>query len=180
MRTAIVLSLAFLLGCTNMSESVKDPSIGINGGFEFEKNDIPINWLVYSPRTVPDGEFSISFDNVDKIEGNQSLRMDILNCDTTGGWLSPGIAQEFPKMQGQRFRASIWIKSIESKYQVKFDRVNELEAQEINSWKGANHDWQKIEREITLTDPFDKFRIEINGLASGTLWIDHFAMEMLD
>ena len=72
----IVLSLLMMisLGCKQMSEVETDISAGLNGGFETVQNDLPVNWLMYTPKTVPDSNFNIVIDDENFIEGKQSLK----------------------------------------------------------------------------------------------------------
>lgn len=64
----LILMLALLpIGCNQMSEIIRDDSAGMNGGFEKDESGLPVNWLVYSPKTVPNSDlmdlhgFNVSF-----------------------------------------------------------------------------------------------------------------------
>ena len=77
---SLMLGLVLILsGCIRMSEKETDTSTGLNGGFEVSKNGLPVNWLMYTPNTVPDADFEIELDNVVFKEGKQSLRFDVKN-----------------------------------------------------------------------------------------------------
>ena len=73
-----------------MSETIVDESVDMNGGFEHTQSGLPVNWLVYSPSTIPTGNYELSFDKTDFKEGKQSLKFLIHECSATGGWYSPG------------------------------------------------------------------------------------------
>ena len=62
MRTMGILTiLATLLlgGCSKFSESTRDKTAGMNGSFEVTKSGLPVNWLVYSPKTIPTGDYDL-------------------------------------------------------------------------------------------------------------------------
>ena len=56
--SSLLLSLLVVIGCNQMSEIEIDTSAELNGGFEISKNGLPVNWLMYTQNTVPDGKFS--------------------------------------------------------------------------------------------------------------------------
>lgn len=56
------------IACSPMSEQVRDASAWTNGGFEVTRSDLPVNWLVYSPATIPTGRYELVFDDVDSTE----------------------------------------------------------------------------------------------------------------
>ena len=53
----LLVLMLMLSGCIQMSEEETDASAGLNGGFEVSKNGLPVNWLVYTPKTVSDADF---------------------------------------------------------------------------------------------------------------------------
>ncbi|MBC8215243.1 MAG: hypothetical protein H8E64_01865 [Candidatus Marinimicrobia bacterium] len=64
-----------------MIELVLDKTAGVNGGFEVNTSRLPMNWLVYSPNTVEEGEFTISADETIFVDGKQSLhRIQYSGC----------------------------------------------------------------------------------------------------
>ena len=86
-----IIGLAIsLVACSQMSEQIQDKSAGLNGGFEVSKNGLPVNWLMYTSKTVPNADFEIILDKKDFKEGSQSLRFDVKKCEDIGGWKSPG------------------------------------------------------------------------------------------
>src|SRR5437879_2814597 len=98
----VASSLAALVAVTTslqagkpMSETVREPAAGMNGSFEVTKSGLPVNWSVYTPRTVPAGDFDVVIDNTDFKDGKQSLKFVVRKCDPTGGRLSPGFFNEF-------------------------------------------------------------------------------------
>ncbi len=114
-KLTLILGLLALTSCMKMSEKETDESAGLNGGFEVAKNGLPVNWLMYTPNTVPDGEFEIIIDKKVFKEGKQSLRFDVINCSSTGGLHSPGFTNEFSeigKFEGEgTYKLGFWIKN---------------------------------------------------------------------
>ncbi|MEA1973046.1 MAG: hypothetical protein U9N34_07130 [Candidatus Cloacimonadota bacterium] len=53
-----------------MSEKETDISAGLNGGFEISKNVLPVNWLMYTNKTVSEADFTIELDEDVFIEGS--------------------------------------------------------------------------------------------------------------
>ena len=110
-RACAVLAIITLLGCGPLSEQVKDKSAGMNGGFEQTESGLPVNWIVYTPETIPTGDYDLLFDQADFKEGTQSLKFLVREVGSTGGWHSPGITKQYPVTPGASYRISFWIKS---------------------------------------------------------------------
>jgi len=177
-KYTLILGLLFTIsGCLQMSEWEIDKTAGLNGGFEIVNNNLPVNWFMYSPNTVPNSDFKIAFDKNIFKEGKQSLRFDVKNCSSTGGRLSPGFTNEFYDIgvfEGEaNYKFSFWIKNNGTKFRV--------EAGGVAPYKGdikvliesdeQIEDWKYFEYKINV--PKDRhLRIQLNVLASGTLWID--------
>ena len=173
-----------LVSCNQMSEHRRDNSAGLNGGFEISENGIPVNWLMYTSKTVPNADFKIILDNKDFKEGKQSLRFDVKECEEVGGWRSPGFTNEFfevGRYYGQaRYKLSFWIKNNGSKFKITAggvaskggDMITLIESDEdIIAWK-------KIEYEIEI--PEERWlRMELNIIRPGTFWIDEIKIEKL-
>jgi len=176
--------LLILTGCQQMSEVETDTSAGLNGGFEVSKKGLPVNWLMYSPTTVPDADFEIELDKSIFKEGKQSLRFKVKKCSSTGGWISPGFTNEFfgiGKFEGEGvYKLSFWIKNNGTKYRVNAGGVAPLKgdmkvlvesAEEIEEWK-------YLEYKINI--PKDRhLKMELNILEPGTFWIDDIQIEKI-
>ncbi len=173
-------STPFLTGCMlQMSESVADPGLGLNGGFEHVKKDLPVNWLVYTPKTTGEGDFDLSYDRSDFKEGQQSLKYTVRNCSSKGGRFSPGIAQEIPVKPGEEYLVSFWIKNKGADYSVNISAVNAVHMSKGPQLRSsANTDeWQHISYHYTIPEEMERMRIEVNVLAAGTFWIDDVKVE---
>ena len=183
-KLTLMLGLLVLTGCMQMSEKETDESAGINGGFEVAKNSLPVNWLMYTPNTVPDGEFKIIIDkNVFK-EGKQSLRFDVVNCSSTGGWHSPGFTNEFSdsgQFEGEViYKLSFWIKNNGTKFRVESGGVSPYKG-EMKVLIESNEqieDWKYLEYEINVSED-RHLRMELNILEPGTFWIDDIQIDKI-
>ncbi|TXB67136.1 hypothetical protein FRY74_02820 [Vicingus serpentipes] len=178
----ITLSLLFGISfnaCTQkMSESVNNDKAALNGSFEVVKNNLPVNWLVYTPETVKKGNFDLVIDS-DAIDGKQSLKFIIRSCSEKGGWLSPGISQEIKVEPNKTYHIKCWIKNNNSKFRIKVDAIDAFTKDvgpTIESSETTNK-WTLHELTYTIPEKMDKLRLEINALQPGTLWIDHITIE---
>lgn len=176
-KLILMLGLLVLTGCVKMSEKESDESAGINGGFEVTKNGLPVNWLMYTPNTVPDGEFKVIIDKNIFKEGKQSIRFDVVNCSSTGGWHSPGFTNEFSdsgQFEGEViYKLSFWIKNNGSKFRVEAGGVAPYKGEMKVLIESAEQieDWKYLEYKINV--PKERhLRMELNILKPGTFWID--------
>ncbi len=176
-KITLIIGLLVLTGCMQMSEKETDESAGVNGGFEVTKNGIPVNWLMYTPNTVPDGEFEIVIDKNIFKEGKQSLRFDIINCSSTGGRLSPGFTNEFSesgKFEGEgTYKLGFWVKNDGTKFKIAAGGVSPHKGDMkvlIESVEQVE-DWKYLEYKIYVAKE-RHLRMELNILTSGTFWID--------
>jgi hypothetical protein len=177
-KYAIILSLFLLVSaCQQMSEKETDKSAGLNGGFEISQNNLPVNWLMYSPNTVPNAEFEIVLDKTIFKEGKQSLRFDVKNCSSTGGWHSPGFTNEFTEsgqFEGEgTYKLSFWIKNNGSKYRINAGGVTPMEGdmRKLIESDQQTEDWKYLEYKISVPKDWH-LRMELNILQPGTFWID--------
>ena len=175
--TPILGLFLILTACQQMSEKETDKSAGLNGGFEISKNDLPVNWIMYSPKTVPNADFKIAFDKNIFKEGKQSLRFDVKKCPSIGGRLSPGFTNEFYDIGAfegeENYKLSFWIKNNGTKFRVNAGGVAPMEGdmKVLIESDEQIEDWKYLEYKINV--PKDRhLRMELNVLKSGTLWID--------
>lgn len=165
----------FISGCkAQMSESVMDPSKGLNGGFEAVVGSLPVNWLVYTPRTTGSGDFSIDFDKLDPQEGNQSLRFIVRQCSAKGGRYSPGIAQELPAKVGESYKVTFRVRNTGSDFQFSITGVDAFNksAGPLLRIAEAIPSWRKYEYVYKMPAPMKRLRLEVSVLSPGTFWID--------
>jgi len=173
------VQLAFCAGCTQMSEQVEDPGAGPNGGFEITRSGLPVNWRVYSPRTIPEGSYELVLDRDDFREGAQSLCFRVKECSPTGGWHSPGITQELAADADTTYLVRFWIKSDGCDWTVSYGGVRAktgvletVDASEVEP--GA---WRLVERRVPVPAGHERLRFELSITSPGNLWIDDVRLE---
>ena len=174
-----VLAISFA-GCfREMSETVHDESAGLNGSFEIVRSGLPVNWGVYSPTTIPAGDYELSLDRQNFVHGKQSLKFTIRDCSDTGGWLSPGIFRETLAKPDVTYKISFWIKTEGSAIRAEAGGVSAFEGKYVTLLESYDSipEWTKIEYEYRMPESFDVLRIQINGLSPGNLWLDDVRIE---
>ena len=175
--TPILGLFLILTACQQMSEKETDKSAGLNGGFEISKNDLPVNWIMYSPKTVPNADFKIAFDKNIFKEGKQSLRFDVKKCSSIGGRLSPGFTNEFYDIGAfegeENYKLSFWIKNNGTKFRVNAGGAAPMEGdmKVLIESDEQIEDWKYLEYEISVQKDWH-LRMELNILQPGTFWID--------
>jgi hypothetical protein len=165
-----------------MSEHIKDKSVGMNGSFEHTRSGLPVNWLVYSPSTIPTGNYELIFDRTDSKEGNHSLRFFVHECSVTGGWHSPGISQEYPAIPGESYLISFWIKNEGCEYVVEVGGVDAKTGQSeiIISSKETTDSWKYTEHAFTMPQRYETIRFDLSIRSPGSLWIDDVKIEHIN
>ena len=181
----IILGFMILMGgCRQMSEKVVDETAGLNGSFEVSKNGLPLNWLMYSPSTIPDADFQIILDKEIFKEGKQSLKFDVKRCSSISGRRSPGFTNEFSeagKYRGEgRYKLSFWVKNAGTEFIITASGVSAFEGNTKTLIKGNEQidDWKLLEYEVDV--PKDWWlRMQLNILQPGTFWIDDIRIERI-
>lgn len=166
---------------SQMSEQINMPEVGFNGGFETVSQQLPVNWLVYTPKTVKEGAFTIRFDTADFMEGKQSLVFDVQRCSSKGGWYSPGIAKEWEVQPGATYRVSFKVKSNQSKacitiHAVSIKSSGEKVTAEQTDTQGQ---WKTLSYEYTVPSGYSRLRIEFNVLSAGMIKLDDVKVEWI-
>jgi len=180
----ITVMMLTLMGCVMkpMSEKVKDSSVKWNGGFEYVRDGLPVNWLFYTEKTingkkhgsidVPATDFDLIIDTVDYREGRQSLKFVVRQCGSAGEWHSPGFCDEFEVDGDRKYMVTFWVKNNGSEF--------ELKAGAVKAMGGAGYEtirlekdikeWQKLEIPCTVPAGM-RLRINVNVLRPGTFQI---------
>lgn len=178
---AIITFVALLSSCIKMNTIIRDDSTGLNGSFEIVKSGFPVNWLLYTPQTVPNSDFEIIIDTTQFHEGGQSLKFLVRECAATGGWLSPGFTNEYYSIPGQTYTVRFWVKNSGSKFSARIGGVSAFEGdyQDIVTSADNIEHWQQFEYQYTMPakDDFDRLRFELNILEPGIFWIDDLTIE---
>lgn len=172
----ITSSLLFLVSCSNrFSEYYASESNSMNGGFEESREGYPTNWYLYTNKAAAKGNFSLSLNTTDKVEGKQSLQFNIKSCSAAGGHLSPGFAKEFDARPGKSYLVRFYTKTLpNSKWVFNLSAVSakkELTSKSISSHSGSGT-WVKHEIRLTQAPEATKLRMEWNALSKGVFLID--------
>ncbi|NKB72746.1 MAG: hypothetical protein GKR89_37215 [Candidatus Latescibacteria bacterium] len=163
-----------LFGCNDTSEQIRDPDTGVNGSFEVVRSGLPVNWLIYTPATVPDSDFDVLFDTTKHVDGRQSLKFIVRACTPIGGWKSPGLAQEYPAQAGDVFNVSFSVMNHGAEFYVGIGGVGSFEGVEGPSVKTRStlRKWRRYDWEYTMPEKMERLRINLNITKPGTFWID--------
>jgi len=174
-----LVAMVPLFSCTRMSKQIRDKTAGTNGSFEITKSGLPVNWLFYTPETVPKGDFDIIIDTTEYKDGKQSLKFLVRECSPVGGWWSPGFCNEYKALPGEIFRISFWIKNNGTDYQIRIGGVSVTTGKydTIVRSKEPSETWQYYEYYYTIPENMKAIRFEMNILQPGTFWIDDIKIE---
>lgn len=180
---SILMLLILALGACmkQMSESAMDDKAGFNGSFEHLKQGLPSNWLVYTPNTTGEGDFSITANTSDFVEGKQSLQFLVNSCSDKGGRYSPGIAQEIPAKEDEEYRISFWVKNENTTFVVGIKAVNATEGVEGPVLRSSEtiSEWKKHEYTYTIPKLMNRLRIEVSVQKPGVFAIDDIKVEKI-
>jgi hypothetical protein len=183
MGPAVVLAaMVTTTACATMSETRSSESVGLNGGFEETRDGLPVNWLVSSPETIPEGDYGLLFDAEDSKEGRQSLRFAVSDCLPTGGWKSPGFARELPAVPGATSLLSSWVENEETDYAVSAGSVSAKtgSVRTVASSNGGVEPWKRVEIPVTVNEEQQRLRLELSIRSAGSLWIDDVGIEAIE
>jgi hypothetical protein len=184
MKLVIFLIIVFN-GCDKifkpMSERVEDKQAGMNGSFEHVISGLPSNWLLYTPKTVPEGDFELVIDTTEYKEGRQSLKFVVRKCSPNGGWYSPGFCNEMPAQPGNTYRISFWVKNQDSRFLVRISGINPSSGQYETIVKSDEliDSWKLFEYNYTIPEKMNSIRFELNILQPGIFWIDDLRIDLL-
>lgn len=183
-KALFLLFLASISSCIQgpfkpMSEWVKDNTAGINGSFEVVQSGLPVNWLFYTPNTVPEGDFEITTDTTEFTHGKQSVKFLVRECSGIGGWYSPGFCNEFEVKMGETYLISFWIKNEGCDFLILLKGLSSRESghNTIGVLKESPGTWQQYEYRYTIPENIHRIRFEMNILSPGIFWIDDIRID---
>jgi len=164
-----------------MSEMIEDETAGMNGSFEVARSGLPVNWLLYTPKTVPAGDFNIVIDTTEFKDGKQSLKFNVRECVATGGWYSPGFCNQFPAKVGQSYKISFWVKNIGSGFFAQIGGVGSSTGKYETIIKSDEtiEPWRLVEYTYTIPEKMTSIRFELNIIKPGIFWIDDLKIEQI-
>jgi hypothetical protein len=165
-----------------MSEMIIDNTAGMNGSFEHVKSGLPVNWILYTLNTVPNGDFDIIIDTVEFKDGKQSLKFLVRECSPAGGWHSPGFCNEYKAGPGEIYKISFWVKNEGCQFSVIIGGVGSGAGayETIVNSKDTIKSWQLYEYKYTIPKNMTAIRIETSILQPGNFWIDDIRIEKLN
>lgn len=178
-RALALMAGSVLSACGEKSETVRDEYAGMNGGFEVTRSGVPVNWIVYTPKTIPDGDYDLVVDSADYHGGKQSLRFVVREASSDGGWRSPGFSQEFPATPGQTYKVGFWVKNQGAEFLARVGGVSAFDSEYETIVRSSDPigSWRRFEHEYKVPLDFNKLRFELNVLRAGTFWIDDVTVE---
>lgn len=175
LKVILLLVSVLLSGCKPMSIAIRGDDCKLNGSFEILDDGLPVNWLYYAPETVPNSDFSLISDASEHKDGSRSLKFDIKDCYSIGGWRSPGFFQEFKVIPGETYQVFVslintgcWVKVTVSTGMKGIPGTSET----FIATRDKISDWKRFERLIQIPANNDNLRFEANILSPGTLWFD--------
>ena len=179
----LVLALVpAIAGCRAMSERVMREGAGLNGGFETVEGKLPVNWLLYTPDTVPEADFTVDVDGTRAFEGSRSLHFTVKHCLAEGGWHSPGCATEQPVTAGERYRVSLRV--------LNTGALCSLSAGAVSAFKGGmvtlalpadtQGQWVEVHTDVQVPKGRKTLRAELNVRSAGEVWFDQVRIERVD
>ncbi|MBN1791505.1 MAG: hypothetical protein JW830_13470 [Bacteroidales bacterium] len=178
----LFLIIASFTGCTRMSEQIPDSSAGMNGSFEYTQSGLPVNWLLYTPNTVPSGDFDIIIDTIAPQNGKQSLKFMVRDCLPTGGWHSPGFCNQYGAMPDETYRVSFWVKNEGCRFLIRIGGVSATQViyDTIVNSQATIESWELFEHDYTVPQGMAAIRIEANILQPGTFWVDDLRIDIVN
>jgi len=176
--------IAIIIGCSPMSETEHDSNAGINGSFEVVANGLPVNWQFYTPKTVPDTEFSIIIDSTNYKDGKRSLKFDVLSISNDRNSRYPGLTSEFIEAgkfsERGKYKVGMWIMNKGSQFEIIAGGVA-AKTGNMNTLISSNEEillWKYLEYNIDISND-NWLRLELRITAPGTFWIDGITVERI-
>ena len=173
----VIIPIIIIAACNSMSTMIKGDDNKMNGGFEIVKQNLPVNWYFYSSETVPSGDFKIIIDTTKFKEGKQSLKFLIHECDTLGGWHSPGFIQGFNAVGGETYKVSFWLMNQGSSL-----KISTVSGEYLKPRLGKRDttisinfdipDWKYFEYYFKVPPEVERISLEVNIIRPGSIWFD--------
>jgi hypothetical protein len=178
----LIASSCLLVCCSIFSESVKRGEIGFNGSFEIIENGLPVNWYVYTPNTVRDGQFTFALDSVNASHGKRAAHFSIQSCNAEGGRFSPGLTNEVRVEGNSRYKITFDLKNQGSHCQFKAGPVSAKagQAMVMLEVKQKIDKWDNFYYEVFIPADDSLLLLQWNWLKPGEGWLDHVVIEKME
>ena len=187
MRTPVLCGLALLVAsqttaCRKLSEIAHDDAVGLNGDFETVTAGLPVNWNVYTRRTIPNADYDLIIDTLEVKSGKQSLKFVVRECEPDGGWRSPGFSQELEAPAGSTWNIAFWVRNAGADFLAKVGGVSAHESDlKTMAWSDAPFfRWKQFEYTYTVPPHLNRIRFELNVVRPGVFWIDDVTITRAD
>lgn len=176
-----VLMLSFY-SCNQTSILFEDSTAGMNGGFEISESGIPVNWILYIPKTDPAGGHEIVVDTNEFKEGKQSLKFIIHEGHSvTEGFPLSGLCNEYEAVPGDSYRISFWIKNDGCRFFIQIGGVSAGDGKYDTIVKSSEtiSAWRLMEYKYTMPTEykFKRIRFDLNISNPGYFWIDDIRID---
>ncbi|OFX91936.1 MAG: hypothetical protein A2X05_03625 [Bacteroidetes bacterium GWE2_41_25] len=164
-----------------MSEYITDENAGKNGSFEITKSGLPVNWILYTPKTIPTGDYDLIIDTTEYKDGKQSLKLLVRECSPDGGWHSPGFCMQYKAEPEESYHVSFWVKNELSEFIARIGGVSATKGRYDTIVKSNETitSWQIFEYTYIIPPGMNNIRFEMNILQPGSFWIDDLKIERM-
>ena len=184
-----------LAGANQFSVGEKSVFTGFNGGFEVVKKGLPVNWYLYGPKIIENGDVKIELDTEDFVEGKKSLKLIAHKADPVGGNRSAGLFQVRSAKTGKPYKVSFWLKNQGCTVRIKIKNerghshrgLTEAEKKDraahppitktLGEEETGTDTWRQFEYIYVVPETDGTIRFELNVIEAGTLWIDDVRIE---
>ena len=176
----LLMSIPFVTGCSGrMSEHYPSAHAGLNGGFEGTQSGYPVNWMLYTPKTVPGADFDLLMDEGEVQSGERSLKVVVRDCSDVGGWRSPGFCRELKAKPGATYKIQFWVKQDSGTFTFQAGGINAKrgdysEKQIVSESSGS---WKQYTYTCKVPEAYERLRLEWNAIQPGQYWIDGLTVE---
>jgi len=195
----IILIIAVFNGC-GYSVIETSESAGFNGGFEIVKNGLPVNWDLYGPKIIKNGDVKISLDTEDAIEGKQSLKLLVHRARPGSLRGKPGLFKVLqPAKTNRSYKVSFWLKNQGCRIHLQIKNARKESGKEFffgpseavkkdyaehpsikkyfDEKEMGTNTWRQFEYIYVVPETDGSIKFELNILQPGTLWIDDVRIE---
>ncbi len=171
------------------SQIIEVKSAGMNGGFEYIENGLPVNWYFDNLKDAVNKEkdavndVDIISDSIDFKEGKRSLKFIVKKCSPKGFTFSPGIFKEFEADAGADYKVSFWVKNNGTSFRISISAITveggskEPNEVKIISSKDAISEWKEYVVERHIPKDLDRLRFGLEIIEPGTFQIDDIRIE---
>jgi hypothetical protein len=170
-----------IAGCSAFSESIQQPSAGLNGSFETVQDHLPVNWLLYTRIDAAQADFDFEVNEQNASDGQRSAHFTIRHCKPSGGHLSPGLAQEISVKGNRTYRISFDARNLGSTLVFEGGPVSLKKGQSLELLRESNAiaHWQTYSFDVHIPLHDSILFMQWNWIAPGEGWLDNVKVQEL-